>query len=319
MQSKFKALKISKEIKAAVLVIFGIVLFIYLFNYLKGEDLFNNTVTYNTVFDYNALSTNSLVTIKGNAVGKIEDISYDFSTGKTVVQFSVDPRLKFSKNSIVRLYETGIMGGNALAIIDANDGDLANKDDFIQSEVKPGLVTTLKDNFSGISTNLDSTLRSADSLMVSLNEVVKDPSDKGLKSTIAELKLTLEAYKNLSYTIQGMIRDNDEKISSILDNFNTASGNITELTAELKSLELNNTIETFENTLASMNSVLAKINEGEGSLGKLVNDDSLYVNLEAATKEMEELLRDIKLHPKRYTRVLSKKEIPYESEEEQKQ
>ena len=312
-------MKISREIKAAILVIFGIVLFIYLFNYLKGEDLFNNTVTYYTEFDYNALSTNSPVTIRGNAVGKIEDISYDFNTGKTVVHFTVDPRLEFSKNSIVRLYETGIMGGNALAIIDANDGVIAKKGDFIQSEVKPGLVTTLKDNFSGISTNLDSTLRSADSLMVNLTEVIKDPSDEGLQSTIAELKQTLEAYKNLSFTIQGMIKDNDEKISSILDNFDEASGNITELTEELKTLELNNTVETFESTLASMNSVLVKIDQGEGSLGKLVNDDSLYLNLEAASKEMEELLRDIKLHPKRYTRVLSKKEIPYESEEEKKQ
>jgi phospholipid/cholesterol/gamma-HCH transport system substrate-binding protein len=312
-------LKISREIKAAILVIFGIVLFIYMFNYLKGEDLFNNTVTYYTEFDYNALSTNSSVTIRGNAVGKIEDISYDFETGKTIVHFSVDPRLEFSKNSTVRLYETGIMGGNALAIIDANDGEMAKKGDFIPSEVKPGLITTLKDNFSGISSNLDSTLRSADSLMVNLTEVIKDPTDEGLQSTIAELKHTLEAYKELSYTIQGMIENNDETISSVLENFDTASQNITELTEELKTLELNNTIQTFESTLASMNSVLNKIDEGEGSLGKLVNDDALYSNLEAATKEMEELLRDIKLHPKRYTRVLSKKEIPYEAEEENKQ
>lgn len=312
-------MKISKEIKVAVLVIFGIALFIYLFNYLKGEDIFNKTITYHTEFDYNALSTNSPVTIKGNAVGKIEGISYDFSTGKTVVEFTVDPRLEFSKNSKVRLYETGIMGGNALAIIDANDGKMAKKGDFIASEVKPGLVTTLKDNFSGISTNLDSTLRSADSLMVSLNAVVKDKSDEGLQSTIAELKLTLEAYKNLSYTIRGMIKDNDEIISSIFDNFEAASGNITELTEELKTLDLNSTIKTFESTLTAMNSVLDKIDQGEGSLGKLVNDESLYLNLEAASKEMEELLRDVKLHPKRYTRVLSKKEIPYEPEGEQKQ
>jgi len=312
-------LKVSREIKTAVLVIFGVVLFIYLFNYLKGEDLFNNTVTYYTEFDYNALSTNSPVTIKGNAVGKIEDISYDFETGRTVVHFTVDPRLVFSKNSIVRLYETGIMGGNALAIIDAHDGEFAQKGDFIQSEVKPGLVTSLKDNFSGLSSNLDSTLRSADSLMVNLTSVIKDDTEDGLKNTIAELNKTLVAYKSLSYSIQSMVAENDEKIASILNNFDQASGNITELTAELKSLELNNTVQTFESTLSAMNEVMSKINEGEGSLGKLINDDALYSNLEAATKEMEELLRDIKLHPKRYTRVLSKKEIPYEPEEDTKQ
>jgi phospholipid/cholesterol/gamma-HCH transport system substrate-binding protein len=310
-------LKISKEVKTAVLVLFGIVLFIYLFNYLKGEDLFSDTVTYYTEFDYNALSTNSQVTIRGNAVGKIEEIKYDFETGKTVVYFSVDPKLEFSTNSTVRLYETGIMGGNNLAIIDAHDGDLAKKGDFIKSEVQPGLVSSLRENFSGLSSNLDSTLRSADSLMVNLTDVIKDPSDDGLQSAISELKKTLEAYKNLSYSIQGMISENDEKVASILQNFETTSGNISELTEELKALEINKTVETFEGTLASLNSVLSKIDEGQGSLGKLINDDSLYSNLEAASKEMEELLRDIKLHPKRYTRVLSKKEIPYEPENEQ--
>lgn len=312
-------MKISREVKTAVLVIFGIVFFIYLFNYLKGEDLFNKSVSYYTEFDYNALSTSSIVTVRGNAVGKIEEIKYDFETGKTVVYFSVDPRLEFSKNSVVRLYETGLMGGNALAIIDAHDGALAEKGDFIKSEVKPGLITSLKENFSGISTNLDSTLRSADSLMVNLTKVIQDDTNEGLKATIAELNRTLSSYRSLSYSIQGMIKDNDAKVASILDNFETTSGNIAELSEELKAMELNSTIASFEATLNSLNSVLAKIDNGEGSLGKLINDDTLYTNLEAASKEMEELLRDIKLHPKRYTRVLSKKEIPYEPDEDQKQ
>jgi len=271
-------LKISREVKTAVLVIFGIVFFIYLFNYLKGEDLFNKSVSYYTEFDYNALSTSSIVTVRGNAVGKIEEIKYDFDTGKTVVYFSVDPRLEFSKNSVVRLYETGLMGGNALAIIDTHDGELAQKGDFIKSEVKPGLITSLKENFSGISTNLDSTLRSADSLMVNLTKVIQDETDEGLKATIAELNQTLASYRSLSYSIQGMIKDNDAKVASILDNFETTSGNIAELSEELKAMELNSTIKSFEATLNSLNSVLAKIDNGEGSLGKLINDETLYTN-----------------------------------------
>lgn len=310
-------MKISKEVKTAILVIFGIVFFIYLFNYLKGEDLFNKSVSYYTEFDYNALSTSSIVTIRGNAVGKIEEIKYDFETGKTIVYFSVDPRLEFSKNSTVRLYETGLMGGNALAIIDTNDGDIAKKGSFIRSEVKPGLITSLKENFSGISTNLDSTLRSADSLMVNLTKVVKDDGDEGLQATIAELNRTLVAYKNLSYSVQGVIADNDEKIAAVLDSFQATSANLAEMSNELKSLQLERTINTFDATLNSLNSVLEKVDSGEGTLGKLLNDESLYNNLEAASKEMEELLRDVKLHPKRYTRVLSKKEIPYEPEEEE--
>ncbi|GGI57425.1 MlaD family protein [Winogradskyella haliclonae] len=313
-------MKISREVKTAVLVISGVLLFIYLFNYLKGQDLFSDEVEFYTEFEYNALTMSSPVTIMGNVVGKVEDIKYDFQTGKTRVEFSVDPRLEFSKSSKIRLYETGIMGGNALAVIDSNEGIKAKKGDFIQSEIQPGLISSLKDNFSGLSTNLDKTLRSADTLMVSLNGLVADESDAGLKATIKELNATLKSFKSLSYSIQGVVKENDKKIAATLESFKTASANLSILSEDLKKAELSKTITDFDKTLLNINSLLESFEKGEGSLGKLLKDDKLYNNLEAASKEMELLLLDIKLHPARYRRILSKKEIPYEAPtEEQKQ
>ncbi|MDT0559168.1 MlaD family protein [Ichthyenterobacterium sp. W332] len=304
-------MKISKEIKVALLVISGILLFIYLFTYLKGEDIFTDEDNYYTEFDYNALSTSSPVTIKGNAVGKVEEITYDFETGKTRVSFSVNPKLKFSKNSTIRLYETGIMGGNALAIIKANDGEMAKRGDFIKSEVKPGLVSSLSENFSGLSSNLDSTLRSADTLMTNLNGLVIDESDEGLKATISELNSTLKSFKNLSYSLQKTIKANDEKIASVLDNVDKTAANMAVLTADLKEVDLGKTVANLDETLVSINSIMAGLKENKGTIGKLLNDDALYNNLESATKELELLLLDIKLHPARYRRILSKREIPY--------
>ncbi|WP_411896120.1 MlaD family protein [Winogradskyella sp. A2] len=312
-------MKISREIKTAILVLSGIALFIYLFSYLKGEDLFTDSRNYYTEFDYNALSMSSPVTIRGNKVGKIEDIKYDFESGKTRVEFSVNPKLKFSKNSTIRLYETGLMGGNALAIIRANDNDIAKSGDFIPSEVQPGLITTLKNNFSGISTDLDSAIRSADTLMTSINAMVIDESEGSLKNTIAELNETLKSFKDLSKSIQNVIEANDEKIASVLDNFDKTSKDLSELSNEIKEAGLSETIDNINKTLVGVQNMLASIDNSEGTIGKLLNDESLYNNLEAASKEMELLLLDIKLHPARYRRILSKKEIPYEPPtEEQK-
>ena len=304
-------MKLSKEVKTALLVISGIILLIYGFNYLKGEALFSKESKYYTEFDYNALSTSSLVTIKGNAVGKVSDITYDFKTGKTKVFFTVNPELKLSKNSKIRLYETGIMGGNALAIIQANDDELAKNGDYIESEIQPGLISSLKQNFSGLSTNLDSTLRSADTLLVSLNTLITDKSQNGLKATIAELNSTLRAVKNLAASAQVMVNNNDEKLTKIIDNFNTTSENLATLSNDIKNIEISKTVATLDKTLASFNTVLDEMEQGKGSMGKLLKDEALYNNLEGTTKELEELLRDIKLHPKRYFRILSKKEIPY--------
>ncbi|WP_370391043.1 MlaD family protein [uncultured Winogradskyella sp.] len=305
-------MKISREVKTAVLVLSGIALFIYLFSYLKGEDLFTNTDTYYTEFDYNALSMSSSVTIKGNKVGKVEDIKYDFKTGKTIVSFSVNPQLEFSKNSIVRLYETGIMGGNALALVNVNDGEIAKPGDFIQSEVQPGLITSLRKNFSGLSSDLDSTIRTADTLMTNINEMVEDESSEGIKATIAELNTTLRAFKSLSGTIEGMVKQNENKIAALLENFEQTSANLNALSIELKEAGLSNTLANVDNTLLSLQETLSKLDNPTGTVGKLLNDDALYNNLESATKELELLLLDIKLHPARYRRILSKKEIPYE-------
>lgn len=306
-------MKISREIKTAVLVLSGIALFIYMFSYLKGEDLFSNTETFYTEFNYNALKKASPVTVKGNKIGMVEDVRYDFKSGKTVVEFSVNPELKFSKNSRMRLYQTGLMGGNALAIIDAKDGDIAKPGDYIISEIKPGLVTTLEKDFSGVSENLGITLRSTDTLMTNLNALVVDESDNGLKQTLTELNSTLKAFKSLSFSIENVVKQNDKKITSALDSFEKISAELALLTKDLNKAELSKTIKDFDATLVTINKLITSLNNGEGSMGKLLKDDALYKNLEGASKEMELLLLDIKLHPARYRRILSKKEIPYKA------
>ena len=308
-------MQITKEVKLGALVLAGIILFIFGFNYLKGESFFDSNNIYHTQFDYNALTTSSLVMVKGNPVGKVKAITYDYKTGKTKVSFSVNKELKFSKNSLVRLFETSLMGGNAIAIILADDGQTAKSGDILKSEVEVGLVSNLSKNFSGISTELNSTLKSTDTLLTSLNKIVNDNSDKGLKQTIKELNVTLKSFKNTSNSVNGLVAKNDRSITTILENFKNTSNDLASLSAELKKSNVGNTVETLNKTLSKLNNVLSKIEKGEGSIGKMLNDDALYNNIEGATKEMEALLKDIKLHPKRYFRILSKKEITYNQEE----
>jgi phospholipid/cholesterol/gamma-HCH transport system substrate-binding protein len=307
-------MKLSKEVKTGVLVLSGIALFIFGYNYLKGKNLFESTDVYYTEFDYNALDKSSPITVNGNNVGKIQDIVYDYTTGKTRVSFEVNEALKFSKNSIIKMYETGLMGGNGLAILISSDGQQAKPGDVLPSTVELGLVTSLSKSFSGISDNLDATLQSTDTLMVSINKLVNDNSDAGLKRTIQELNHTLQSFKNTSNSVNSVISNNDKNITAILEKFKTISADLAVLTTDLKNANLGTTVENLNGTLNKLNSILATIEKGEGSMGKLLNDEALYKNLEGATKEMEALLKDIKLHPKRYFRVLSKKEIPYQEE-----
>lgn len=305
-------MKITKEVKTAILIISGIALFIFGFNYLKGRNIFEPTNLYYTEFDYNSLSKSSPVTVMGNSVGKIEAISYNFDTGKTRVAFTVNDELVFSRNSTIKMYETGLMGGNALAILVSKEGPRAKPGDVLASEVELGLVTNLSKNFSGVSNDLGATLKATDTLMVSLNNLVNDNSEVGLKSTIEELNQTLKSFKNTSNSVNAVIANNDKNISAILEKFKTISSDLAVLSADLKAANLSETAQNLNNTITKLNGILTAMDNGEGSLGKLLKDEGLYKNLEGATQEMESLLLDIKLHPKRYFRILSKKEIPYQ-------
>ena len=306
-------MKITREIKAAFIVILGISVFIFGFSFLKGLNIFDSHNTYYTEFDYNALTSSSPVTIKGNQVGKVADIEYDMKSGRTRVSFTVDQRLQFSKNSKVRLYEMGLMGGNGMAIILAEDGGpIAKNGDILQSEVEEGLVKSLTSNFSGLSTGLDSTLKKADTLLGNLNVILRDDSDKGLKHAVEELNKTLQSFQTLSASANKLIAQNTDSIAALINNFNNVSEDLSGLTNDLKDIKLSETIAKLDEALANANALLGQLNNSEGTVGKLLNDDQLYDNLEGATKELEELIRDIKLHPNRYTRILSKKEIPYE-------
>jgi len=309
-------LKLSLEVKTALLVIFGIIFFIFGYNYLKGKNLFETSDKYYTTFDFNGLTPSAPVTIKGNPIGRIVAVAYDFDSGKTKVSFTVDDKLSFSKNSTVRLYKEGLMGGNALAIITSNDGEQAKPGDFIASEVEKDLIESLSSNFSGLSTGLDTTLQSADSLLISLNTIVKDDSEKGLKNVIAELNQTLKGYKNLSYNINGLVKKNDASLTTILTNFKATSESLALLSKDLEKANLTQTVAKLDTALENVNAIMVGIENGEGSMGKLLKDDKLYNNLEGASKQLEQLLQDLKLNPKRYMHfsVFGKKAKVYDAE-----
>ncbi|HLV14776.1 MAG TPA: MlaD family protein [Xanthomarina sp.] len=296
-------MKLSREVKTAILVISGILFLIFGFNYLKGKNLLDSSDTFYTEFDYNALTTASPVTIKGNSVGKINKITYVTETGKTLVSFTVDKELKFSKNSKMRLYPMGLLDGNGLAIIPATDNEFAKSGDKLESEVEPGLIKDLTDNFSGLSDGLDGTLKSADTLLVNLNNLVQDDSNAGLKHAIKELNLTLSSFKNLSGSFNNLIAKNQDSLTQVISNFNAVSKNLAVLSEDLKDVEFSKTVANLDNTLQNVNSLLEGLDKGEGSMGKLLKDEKLYHNLEVASGQLSELLQDFKLNPKRYIHV----------------
>ena len=307
-------MKISREVKTAVLVISGLVMFVFLFNYLKGNNLLDSSRSFYVVYDnVEGLASSTPVTINGLSVGKVQEISFNNDgSGSLLVKLMVDSDFEFSKNSKAELYEAGLIGGKAIAIIPAFDNaENAKKGDYLEGGVKAGLSELVNQRLTPLQEKIETMMVSADSLLNNLNDVFDSQTKANLKNSIAGLNTTITSFGETSKSLNNLVENNQEQIKSALTNVETITSNLTKVTDSLANTNLGNTIKDLQSTINNFNSVLASIDEGKGSIGKLFKDEGLYNNLKGATKEMEELLRDIKLHPKRYFRILSKKEIPY--------
>ncbi len=307
-------MKITREVKTAILVISGILLFIYLFNFLKGNDILDSSRTFYTIYEnVEGLAPSTPVTINGLNVGKVQDISFtEDGSGKLLVKLIVEEEFNFSKNSEAQLYEAGLIGGKAIAIIPAFDNaENATKGTYLKGTIKAGLSELVNQRLTPLQEKLETTFVSADSLLVNLNSIFDDRTKNNLKNSIAQLNTTISSFKSTSESLNQLVSENQESLKSTLNNIENISDNLSKITDSIAESDITETISNLQTTISNFNKILIKIENGEGSMGRLMKDEGLYNNLEGATKELEALLKDIKLHPKRYFRILSKKEIPY--------
>lgn len=313
-------MKISREVKTAVLVISGILLFIFLFNYLKGENILDSSRTYYALYDnVEGLAPSTPVTINGMNVGKVKSIAFKGDgSAKLLVTLLIDNDFQFSKNSKAELYDLGLIGGKAVAILPAFDNaDNAKSGSYLETTVKAGLTELVNQRLTPLQEKIEHVMVSTDSLLTGLNEVLDSQTKNNIKEGIAELNATIKSFKQTSLSLNRLVDTNQESLTATISNFKTTSENFSKLSDSLANANLAATMKDLQSTIQNFDAILASINNGEGSIGKLLKDQGLYDNLEAASKEMEELIRDIKLHPARYRRILSKKEIPYQSPTEE--
>lgn len=312
-------MKISKEVKTSILVIAGIVLFIFGFNYLKGQNLLDSSRTFYAVYDnVEGLTASTPVTINGLIVGKVINIGFkDDASGKLLVKLLVDSDFQFSKNSKAELYETGLIGGKAIAIVPAFDGaENAKSDSYLQGSVKAGLSELVNQKLTPLQGKIENMMVSADSLLNNLNDVFDDNTKANLKNSIASLSSTINSFKSTSIALNQVIKGNQVKIDSVLTNAEKLTGDLAKITHTISESDLKKTIKNLESTLQNFDKIIANLENGEGSMGKLLKDEGLYKNLEGATLQLEQLLEDMKLNPKRYVHfsLFGKKPKQYDAE-----
>jgi len=311
-------LKTSKEIKTAILVLSGIFLFIFIFNYLKGENLFNSSKKIAAIYsNVEGLSISSLVTINGHKVGKVQDINFTGDgSGKLKVSMLIDSDFNFSKNSIAELYESGLIGGKAIAIIPVyDDSESSVSGDVLRSRIKPGLTELVNQRLTPLQEKIESVMVSADALLVNVNSVFDKKTKSEIKGSISKLEQTISSFEETSNSLQNLIESNKNSINNSLQNFSNISDNLSDMSETFSEAEFKQTVNGLKSSIESFNNLITNVNKGEGSMGKLFKDEKLYNNLESSLGQLESLLEDLKLNPKRYVHfsLFGKKNKPYQN------
>ena len=311
----------SRELKTGIIAILIIIIFIWGFNFLNGQNIFQPTkrqflVEYKNV---GGLTKASSVFVNGLKVGGVDNIDFNpdpAKKGQMLVKFSLDNGFKFTKKSIVKIYSPNPLSGSSLVLIPSYEGEEANDGDYIEGEVEEGLFSSIGARLDPIQIKLERVLESTDISFKKFNNLVDKKTSNSIQNSFEEIELAIIDLRTTIASVNSILDSNSSNLRETLKNTTQITQNLSKVTDTLANSNLGVIMRKAEHTLTSVNTILDGINKGKGTAGKLMNDDALYTNLTEITQELEELLRDIKLNPKRFVHfsLFGKKATPYKTE-----
>jgi phospholipid/cholesterol/gamma-HCH transport system substrate-binding protein len=309
-------LKISREVKVGIVFIATIALLVWGYNYLKGSDILKKQYKVYAVYSkVDGLLTANPVTISGMKVGQVTDIYFlDYSKPSILVEMILQEDIPIPENSIAKIYSSDLMGSRAISINFGDSPDFIEYGDTLQSKVEAGLAEEVNKQVQPIKKKAESLLGSIDSIMITIQEVFNENTKNEILASWTNIASTVENLRNTTSNLDEMVSVNKNSLGSIVMNLDSISmtlnsnrsridnivGNLSDFSDTLAEVNLASTLKTTDIALQEFAALLSRVEQGEGTIGQLMVNDSLYDNLNQASKELELLLEDMKLHPKRY-------------------
>ncbi|MCH2489092.1 MAG: MlaD family protein [Flavobacteriales bacterium] len=313
-------MRLSREVKTGILAIGAILLFVFGYSYLKGTNLLEKNRTFYVKYDnVEGLAKSAPVTINGLKVGKVANIDFENQSGGLVVEFTVEKDFDFSQNSLVRIYSSGIIGGKSLGIYpEYNPNNIAESGDTLRGEIEDGMLSAVTKALGPLEKKVNNTLSTVDTLLLAFTDIVDAPTRDNLKNAINNLNTTLNSLSGVSNKLNRVLGENSDKLDRTFTNLDVTTENFAKFSDSLAQIETGQMIADLEAFTSKLNTVITRVDNGEGSVGKLLKDEELYENLTGASQQLEQLLQDLKLNPKRYVHfsLFGKKNKEYDPPED---
>ena len=293
---------LSKEIKAAIFVLSTIFLFIFGFNFLKGSSILDKQKTVYAVYDeVDGLLVGANVMINGLSIGNVTDLNFLPNSTKIVVTLKIKDKINFSSNSSATIYETGVLGGLAIAIEPIfQQGMIVKSGDTLNSNIRPGLTELINRQIEPLQRKLESTLTSVDSIFSGASYVLNKETQNDIKESLNILTSAVKAINNSSLIIEKTLTEKNSQINNSIDNIESITANLSNVSKELNDFGLANVLSNLEKSVDGISLIVTNLNSNNSSLGKLISNDEVYNNLNLSIENINLLINDIKTNPKKY-------------------
>lgn len=317
-------MKIKREYTIAGVVLGGIALLVFGVNYLKGLDLFQKRNIYYAVYnDVSGITGSSPLFFHGFKVGQVVGTQLmPDGSGRIAVAFQVDADdLKLPRDSRLEIYSADLFT-RAAQIMMGDSSVMAQRGDTLLGDAQLSLTETVNQQIDPLKRKAEAMIASVDSVLTSVQGILNKDARGHLDGSFADLHGTMTSVKQTAQRMDALFAAEAENIKLAMENItklsatlaanqgrlNSIFANVDSLTASLASGELQNVLKDLSATSNELKGTLTKINGGQGTLGQLITNDSLYNNLEASSRQLDLLLEDLRLNPNRYFSVFGKKD-----------
>lgn len=300
-------MRFSKELKIGVFVVVVLTASFFLINYLRGEDIMNREIELVSQYDnVEGLVASAPVFIKGYKAGKVSEVIYQPESGNFKVTCSIKKEFAIPEDSRMTIYAVDIMGGKGVRIDLGSSEDMAKDGDMLQPAFEPGLMDGLS---AGIGPLLDKVNHTLDSLGVTVsgvNRVLSEKNTASISRTVAHLERTMADVNQIVANVEGKSKELDQ----FVDALSAFAGKLDGLAAKVDTTMTG--VKDFVGTLnesdidslvVSFRELLENINDPNGTIGKLLNDGSVYDSVDSLLNDVDTLVRKIQENPKKYIRI----------------
>jgi len=299
----------NKELKIGLVAIITIGTLFIGVNYLKGLNVLSSSRTYYAQYEnIGGLQVGSSVLVNGYKVGTVSNIDLLIENNQELlVTISIEKEFAMPSNTICKIVNQDLMGTKGISLLLGDATDFLAVGDTLNGSVEGTLQDEVNAQILPLKNKAEQLIGSMDSVMMIVTAVLNKDTRESLRNSLQSLDKTFLLMTETMIKVDSMVAVNDDRITKVVKNLESITSNLESSNGDIKNILTN--FSTLSDSLAkadiasvlkNISSITTKINNGEGSIGLLLKDDKIYANFEKSTRELAELLEDIKRHPSRY-------------------